>query len=101
MFLQAPQNAKRVGNYVSAKLCRIWRAGSLFFRCTCQETSLLRGPFLFVNRECRGGEDWHQDEECADFEVHCQMPWFRALFGDNRRSNSTFYEEFVKSEAVD
>ena len=73
-------------------------AGSLFFRCTCQETSLL---LLFVYRECRGGEDRQQDEKCADFEVHCQVPWFRALFGEDRRSNSTFYDEFVKSEAVD
>jgi hypothetical protein len=41
----------------------------------------------------RGGEDLHQDEECADFEAHCQVPWFRALFGDNCCSNSTVYDD--------
>jgi len=39
------------------------------------------------------GEDLHHDEECAHSEVHCQVPWFRALFGDNRCSNSTFHEK--------
>jgi hypothetical protein len=52
------------------------------------QTSLLRGTPLFVNREGRGGDDLHQDENCAEFEVHCQVPSFRALFGDNRCSDS-------------
>ncbi len=36
-----------------------------------------------------------------DLKVDCQVPCFRALFGDNRPRNFTFYDEFVKSGAVD
>jgi hypothetical protein len=80
--------ARRVSEDVPAELGRVRRAGSLLFRCTCQETSLLRWTPLFVNRECRCGDDLHQDDDCADFEIHCQVPWFRALFGDDRRSDT-------------